>query len=431
MKDTVKSCEILCVGDELLFGDIVNTNAAYLARRLSQLGVSVHHQIVVGDDDEKLRAALSLAFSRSDLVITTGGLGPTYDDMTRQTVASALGRELRLDEQVLSGIRAYFERMGRVMTDNNSRQAMVPEGASVLPNARGTAPGLIVTDESGARTAILLPGPPGEMTAMFEASVVPYLKERAESVFVSKNVHIFGMGESQVEQILSELMHTLENPTVAPYCKTGEVRLRVRARAAEAKAAERLCDEVIGRIMQSEVGTFVYGVSQDDGDEYTMESAVVELLRQKGKTVATAESCTGGLVAKRLTDVPGASAAVVGGFVTYTNQMKMSLLGVSEQTLLDYTEISDRTAAEMARGARLKTGADIAVSTTGLAGPGGNGTYEAGTVFVAISTPDGEQVRALSLSSGRPRPYIREVAATHALDLIRQALIDGQNAKLN
>ena len=425
MQNVIRSCEVLCVGDELLLGDVVNTNAAVLARRLSQLGISVHHQCVVGDDDGRLREALALAFSRSDLVITTGGLGPTYDDMTRQTVASVLGRELSLDEQVLADIRGYFERTGRVMTPNNSRQAMVPAGAIVLPNQRGTAPGLIVSDERGENTAILLPGPPGEMRAMLEASVVPYLEARVQGVYVSKNVHVFGMGESQVEHCLGDMMQTLQNPTLAPYCKTGEVRLRVRAHAETQQAAQTLCDEVIERIRNSPVGPFVYGVSRDDGDEYTMEAAVIELARRTGRTVAVAESCTGGLVAKRLTDIPGSSAAVLGGFVTYTNEMKTSLLGVSEQTIREHTEISAEVAAEMARGARRVTGADVAVSTTGVAGPGSDGRFEAGTVYVGISTARGEQVRALSLPSARPRSYIREVAATHALDLIRQTLLEG------
>lgn len=422
MKGVIKSCEILCVGSELLLGDIVNTNAAYLAQQLSGLGICVYHQSVVGDNPERLSAAVRLAFSRSDLVITSGGLGPTYDDLTRETVAATLGRELVLSQEVLDGIRAYFERMGRVMTDNNIRQAMVPCGATVLPNSCGTAPGLIVSDEAGEHTAILLPGPPSELTAMFEQSVEPYLKERTDGVLVSKNVHIFGMGESQVEHILRERMVNTANPSVAPYCKTGEVRLRVTARAQDEASAVRMCDGAIDDIMKSEVGPSVYAVSEANGEPCSMERTVVELLRRAGKTVATAESCTGGLVAKRLTDVPGASAVVLGGFVTYTNQMKQTLLGVSEQTLREHTEISAPVAAEMARGARERTGADVAVSVTGLAGPGGKGRFEAGTVFVGLSTEQGEQVLSLSLSPRRPRDYIRTLAATHALDLIRRAL---------
>lgn len=425
MKQTVKTAEILCVGTELLLGDIVNTNAAYLARKLAELGICVYHQSVVGDSPERLTAALDLALSRADLVITSGGLGPTYDDLTRETVAATFGLPLELHADVLDGIRAYFDRMGRVMTQNNERQAMVPRGAIVLENTQGTAPGLIVRDEDMSKTVILLPGPPRELEPMFERSAIPYLRERSDYVLISNNVYIFGMGESAVENELKELMTEGQNPTVAPYCKAGEVRLRVTARAENEQAAQGLCDKAISAITASRVGAFVYAVRDAREGEYSMEKAVIEALTGAGKTVATAESCTGGLVAKRLTDVAGSSAAVKGGFITYTNEMKTALLDVGSDTLATHTEYSEQVAAEMARGARLRAGADVAVSTTGLAGPGG-GTEACpvGTVFIGISSEAGEQVLRLTLSPDRSRDYIRTLAATHALNLIRATLAE-------
>ena len=424
MKNAVKTAEILCVGTELLLGDIVNTNAAYLARRLAELGICVYHQSVVGDSPERLTDALDLALSRSDLVITSGGLGPTYDDLTRETVAAAFSLPLELDTGVLDGIRAYFDRTGRTMTQNNERQAMVPRGATVLENTQGTAPGLIVSDPQASKTVVLLPGPPRELEPMFERSVFPYLRERSDAVLVSKNVYIFGMGESAVEAELRELMTEGKNPTVAPYCKAGEVRLRVTARAEDEQNAAAMCDAAIANVLASRVGACVYAVRDARAGECSMEEVVVEKLIAQGKTVVTAESCTGGLVAKRLTDVAGSSAAVKGGFVTYTNEMKLAL-GVSPDTLAAYTEYSEQTAAEMARAARIAAHADISVSTTGVAGPGGGSRdCPVGTVFVGISTQEGEQAVRLTLSPDRSRDYVRTLAATHALNLIRRALQD-------
>ncbi len=420
---SIRTAEILCVGTELLVGDIVNTNAAALSRRLSQAGIDVRYQSVVDDHAERLKDALRLALSRVDLVVTSGGLGPTYDDITRECAAEVMGQPLSLDEGILTHIQDYFTRTGRVMTENNRRQAMVPNGATVLPNANGTAPGLLLIDETGDKTMVLLPGPPRELIPMWDHSVALYLKERVPCVLVSQNVHIFGMGESTVETVLRDLMQEERNPSVAPYCGTGEVRLRVTAKATDEQTANEMCHRTIRSIMESEVGPCVYAVVSTAEREATLEGVTIRELLYRNKTVATAESCTGGLVAKRLTDIPGSSAAVKGGFVTYTNEMKMSMLGVSSDTLDRYTAVSEQTAAEMARGARLRTGSDIAVSTTGYAGPGG-GTQECpvGTVFVGISTDEGERVTRLCLSPDRSRDYIRTLAASHALHLVFRAL---------
>lgn len=415
----IRTAEILCVGTELLLGDIVNTNAAYLAQKLAELGIGVYHQSVVGDHPERLTDALNLALSRADLVVLSGGLGPTYDDITREVTAAAFGRELMLDQDILEGIRSYFARSGRTMTDNNRRQAMVPEGATVLPNHHGTAPGLLLFDEARNKTVLLLPGPPRELEPMFADFARPYLQTRTDRVLFSLNVYVFGMGESTVEAHLRDLMTEGKNPTVAPYCKAGEVRLRITAQAEDEQTARDMCRRTLRHIMESEVGAFVYAVTPSTEGEATLEGVAIGELRRRGKTVACAESCTGGLIVKRLTDVPGSSAVVKGGFVTYTNEMKMAMLGVSGDTLEQYTAVSEQTAAEMARGARERTGADIALSTTGYAGPGG-GTDDCpvGTVFVGISTEEGEKVKRLTLSPDRSRDYIRTLAASHALHIL-------------
>ena len=414
----ISNAEILCVGTELLLGDIVNTNAAFLSTRLADLGINVYRHTVVGDNPDRLRRALLSALEESDLVITSGGLGPTYDDLTKETVASVFGKKLYLHERSLERIERYFAETGRVMTDNNRKQAMMPEGAVVFDNDYGTAPSLAIFDEERNKTVVMLPGPPNELIPIFNERVVPYLNERSHKVLLSKNVNIFGMGESAVETALEGLMQSASNPTVAPYCKEGEVRLRVTASAEDTKTAGKMCDEVIAKICETEVGNFVYGV-----DAETLERAVVLRLKQKGATLATAESCTGGLIAKRITDVSGASEVFLGGCVTYTNGAKMKLVGVSEKTLDEFDAVSAETAAEMARGARLALGADIGVSATGFAGPGG-GTEDkpVGTVFVGVSTAEGEKVKKLSLSSKKSRTYIRNVSANHAFSLIRSCL---------
>ncbi len=412
MKKQIETAEILCVGTELLLGDIVNTNASYLSQRLAELGIHVYRHTVVGDNPRRLRHALDIAFTEADLVITSGGLGPTYDDLTKETVADYFGRKMAMHGESLSAIRAYFERTGRTMTKNNEKQAMMPEGAVVFPNHYGTAPSLAI--EGDGKTAIMLPGPPGELTHIFEEEVRPYLEGRRASVLVSKNIHIFGMGESTVETELASLMTEATNPTVAPYCKEGEVRLRVTAESRSREEAARMCDGMIEKIRATEVGKYIYGI-----DIGSLERAVVEFLHERGLTLSAAESCTGGLIAKRITDISGCSDVFFGGCVTYTNEVKEALLGVSHETLEKYGAVSEQTAAEMARGVRMRLGTDIGVSATGIAGPsGGSADTPVGTVFIGISTRDGERVRGLSLSSMRSREYIRTVSAANAYDMI-------------
>ena len=418
----ISTAEILCVGTELLLGDIVNTNAAFLSRELAALGLGVYRHTAVGDNPQRLAKALDEALERADLVITSGGLGPTYDDLTKETVAAAFGLSLELHGHSLKRIEDYFARLGRVMTPNNAKQAMMPVGATVFDNDYGTAPSLAVTDKDTGKTVIMLPGPPGELVPIFRLKIAPYLSERTDAVLVSKNIHIFGMGESAVEDKIRDIMTESENPTVAPYCKEGEVRLRVTAKADSETAAAELCDGMIEKILSTEVGKFVYGIDVD-----SLERALVGKLIEKGRTLCCAESCTGGLIAERITDVSGCSAVFFGDCVTYTNEMKMALLGVSGETLERYTAVSAQTAREMARGARLRLGTDIAVSATGYAGPtGGTESDPVGTVYIGISTEKGEEYRRLSLSSMRSREYIRIVSASNALHMALEALKDGK-----
>lgn len=404
--------EILCVGTELLLGDIINTNAAHLSRELAGLGISVYHQTVVGDNPERLKAAVSLALSRADLVVMTGGLGPTCDDLTRETVAELFGRELIFRQDIADEIKSYFVSTKRKMTDNNLRQAMVPQGAEILYNDRGTAPGLMIDDGEG-HTVVMMPGVPSEMVNMFEKQVKPRLLGRRSDILVSRNLHLLGIGESAAEEILRPMMDEGVNPTVAPYAKEGEVRIRVTAKADSEEKALALCDAKLSEIFATEVGRFVYGI-----DVGSVENALVLELRKRGMTLACAESCTGGLIAKRIVDLSGCSDVFIGGAVTYANEAKVKLIGVLPETLEKYGAVSEQTAAEMARGVREALGADVGISTTGVAGPGG-GTPEkpVGTVFVAVSTKDGEVVKRLAISSARDRGFIRFVAASNALHL--------------
>ena len=308
------NAEILCVGTELLLGDTVNTNASFLAKELSQLGIHVYYQSVVGDNVGRLKEALQLALSRCDMVITTGGLGPTYDDLTKETVADYFGLEMQLDEKQLVRMRDYFDRIGREFTQNNVKQAMIPKGATALCNDNGTAPGVFLKDSG--KVVIMLPGPPREMRPMFQNYAVPLLKEDAESILVSRNIHIFGMGESKLESILHEKMLASTNPTIAPYAKDGEVLLRVTASAEDEASANRMLEAPVKEITDL-LGDYVYGINVG-----TLQNAVVIALKQKGWKVATAESCTGGLISKRITEVPGSSEVFHCGVCSYANRIK-------------------------------------------------------------------------------------------------------------
>lgn len=416
----IRTAEILCVGTELLLGDIINTNAAYLAKQLAALGISVYHQSVVGDHPQRLRAALEDAFSghgrpAADLVILSGGLGPTYDDLTKETVAAYFGREMYCHEPSLAAIKQYFARTGRTMPPTNQKQAMMPAGAFVLENPNGTAPGLAVGDEG--RTAVLLPGPPTELIPMFNDRVIPLIAPFCEQVLVSQNIHIMGLGESDVENRLKELMVSSVNPTIAPYCGPAEVRLRVTAKAADRETAAAMCREVVEKIRATSVGPYIYGI-----DVPNAETALLQRLKTLGWTVGVAESCTGGLMGQRLTGIPGASEVFLGGFITYQNEVKIRLLGVNPDTIRKVTEVSAEVAEQMAQGTRRALGCDLAISATGYAGPSG-GTEEnpVGTVYIGIATPHTTTSLRLYYPN-KSRQYIREAVASRAFIAAMEAV---------
>ena len=415
-----RSAEILCIGTEILMGDIVNTNAAYIAKELAGLGINVYHQSVVGDNPQRLREALELAFSRADIVITTGGLGPTYDDLSKETIAAFFGRELVMDQESLHRIECHFLRQNRPMTENNKKQAMMPQGCIIFPNNNGTAPGCAIegTGEQQGKTAIMLPGPPREMKPMFEESVKPFLLKDSDTRLVSHTMHFFGIGESMLESLLRDLMEHSLNPTVAPYAKTGEVQLRVTARVQNGEDAEALLQPVMEKIKE-QVGGYLYGI--DVGD---LQTAAVHALKVNGLHGAVAESCTGGYVAKRLTDVSGASEVFECGVVTYSNRMKHHLLGVSQQTLDTFGAVSEETAREMAAGVRRLSGAEIGISVTGNAGPEPSEGKEVGLVYIGVDGPEMSRVFMLQVNrrDQDARETIRYLASSHALSLILKAV---------
>ena len=414
-----KTAEILCVGTELLMGNVVNTNATAIARGLAELGLNLYHQSVVGDNPGRLREAVELALSRSDLLITTGGLGPTYDDLTKETIAGCLGRGLLPHEESRRAVLEHFRRMGRAPCPNNLKQAMMPEGARVFPNRNGTAPGCAIfgAGKWEGKVAILLPGPPRECEPMFREEVMPFLQEGSDTRLVSRCLYFFGIGESALAQKLDRLMRESQNPTVAPYAKTGEVMLRVTASVTDESEAEALMAPVLAQISEA-AGEFLYGV--DVGD---LQTAAVHLLKEKGLHVATAESCTGGLVSKRLTEVSGSSEVFECGICCYSNRIKAELLGVKENTLRTFGAVSREAAAEMAAGVRRLSGADIGISVTGNAGPSASEGKPVGLVYIGVDSLPYREVIELHIrrTDEDAREYIRWLASSNALDQILKA----------
>ena len=409
------TAEIIAVGTELLLGRVANTNARDISRALSSVGVEVLWHTAVGDDPARLSAAVETARSRADIIVTTGGLGPTYDDLTRQTVCGVFGRPLVLREDVLAEIRAYYQRnVHLTMPENNRQQAELPEGCVVFDNPVGTAPGCAF--EEGGTHVLMLPGPPFEMLAMLERHVLPYLRAISDQVILSRDVMTFGMGESAIEAMLREKMTRMTNPTLATYAKPSEVTLRATAKADSVEAAEALLAPVTEELTAL-LGDIVYGV-----DISGLDAACVRLLKEKGLTLATAESCTGGRIASALTALPGVSAVYRGGVVSYWTSVKGAVLGVPQEILDTYGAVSEETARAMAEGACRTTGAEIGVSVTGVAGPDPDerGT-EVGIVYVGLATPDGTFCRRLHLGKRR-RDRIQALAVNHALDTVRRYL---------
>jgi len=407
--------EIIAVGTELLMGQISNTNAQYISRKLAELGINVYFHTVVGDNPERLKNTIKTALERSDVVITTGGLGPTKDDLTKETIAQAMNRKLVLYEDILKQIEDFFVKRHRVMYKNNEKQAYLPEGCIIIPNANGTAPGCIV--EEAGKTVIMLPGPPKEMIPMFEDTVFPYLKKSAGVVIVSKMLKIVGIGESEMETRIMDLVDRQNNPTIAPYVSMGDITVRVTARCGSKDEAEKMLRTVVNEI-RSRLGDLVYS---EDGE--TLEQVVSNLLHERGLVISTAESCTGGQLAARIISLPGASKIFERGFVTYSNRAKIEELEVSEQTLARYGAVSRETAMEMLKGLMKKTKSQVNVAITGIAGPdGGTPEKPVGLVYIAANVQEQLVCRSYELMGNRER--IQNDACLRALDMVRRLILN-------
>lgn len=403
--------EIIAVGTELLLGQVVNTNAAYLSRSLAELGIDVYYQSVVGDNRERLLGAAKESFARSDLVIFTGGLGPTSDDITRETISEFFDLELEIDEDIVPKLKRYFENKHAIMPKTNIRQAMVPRGAVVLDNDCGTAPGLII--EKDGKTAVLLPGPPREMETMYQRKVRPYLEGKSSEQIYSKILKFFGIGESALEVTVADIIENQTDPTVAPYIGDGGVTLRITAKSSTQNAANEKIEPVANEI-KARLSRYFYGE-----DDETLAFAVCRLLRERNMSIATAESCTGGMVGEALTSVSGSSECYGFGVVTYANEAKERLLGVRRDTLEVYGAVSEQTACEMALGALRLSGADIALSVTGIAGPdGGSAEKPVGLVYIGFAAKDGVCTSYKNVFGG-DRSMVRSRAVNTALNIAR------------
>lgn len=408
--------EILAVGTEILLGNIVNTNAQYIANRLAQLGIEVYHQSVVGDNEERLRQAYDLAFKRAELVITTGGLGPTKDDLTKEVAFDYFGKEIILHEEVLKDIEGFFDKLHLVMGENNKKQACFPKDAIIMPNNNGTAPGCII--EENNKILAVLPGPPREMKAMFEESLVPYLMKFQNGVLHSKTLRIIGMGESKVAEVIEDIIDRSKNPTVAPYAKEGEVTLRITAKAKNDEEADKLIVPVEEEV-RSRLGMAVYGEG-----EISIEDVIGKMLVDNKLTIATAESCTGGLLAGTIINYPGISEVFKEGAITYTNESKIKRLKVKKDILDKFGAVSSQTAAEMAEGVAKMAGTDIGISTTGLAGPGGGSEEKpVGLVYVGLYLKGEVKTKEFNLVGDRQR--IRVATVNRTLEWLRRELLKG------
>ena len=406
--------EIIAVGSELLLGNVANTDAQYVSEKLAAVGVDVLYHTAVGDNPERLRQVTDIARRRCDLLIFIGGLGPTYDDLTKDTVCAAFGVATEFHEDVMEEISGYFKNVfRREMPDCNRRQAYLPKGCTVLHNPVGTAPGCVFTADGV--TVAMLPGVPHECRYLTDHALLPYLQARQESMILSHTLHVFGLTEPKVQEELGDLMNGAVNPSLAPYAKGAEVQLRLTAKAATEADCERLLAPLMQAVRQR-LGAHVYGVDMGSPEQHA-----VQALTRRRLTVSAAESCTGGLIAKRLTDVPGASAAFLGGVVSYTNDVKHGVLGVPEALLQQYGAVSEPVAKAMAEGARRITGSSLALSVTGLAGPDGDDRGNpVGTVYIGLAKAGGTQVTQLFLKGDRKS--IRQQAADYAFALLNKYL---------
>lgn len=404
--------EIIAVGTEILLGDIVNTNAQYLSKSLAELGIEVYYQSVIGDNENRLIDQFQESFNRSDLVITTGGLGPTKDDLTKECAAKYFNEKLYLDENSLKRIEQYFIKTGRKINEGNKKQAYFPKDAIILTNNNGTAPGCIIN--SKGKILILLPGPPKEVVPMFKESVIPYLKKLTDCTIISKTLKICGIGEGHMAEKISHIINKQTNPTVAPYAKEGEVTLRITAKANSKEEANKLIEP-----MEKEIRNIL----KDDiyGEESTtLEDVVGDILIKNNISIGVAESCTGGLLSGKLINYPGISAVFKEGMVTYSNESKIIRLGVRKETLEKYTSVSKEVALEMAEGIAKAANSDVGISTTGVAGPAVSDGNPVGLVFIGLYIKGKTFVKMLEFNGNREK--IRNLAVINALDMLRREL---------
>lgn len=415
--DRTMIAELVFVGTEILLGNIVNTNGAFLAEKCAELGLSCYYQTVVGDNEERMKETLKRAISRSDIVIVCGGLGPTPDDLTKEVAAQVMGMELQEDLHTKERIEEYFRNsQWKEIPDSNWKQALVPKGALVLDNSNGTAPGLVLEEKK--KSMILLPGPPNEMIPLFMEQVIPYLGKKQPEVIYSKMVKLAGIGESQVAERIQDLIEKQTNPTLATYAKTGEVHLRITAKAKNKKTAKKLLKPIV-KELKARFGNAIYTTKEN----ITLEDAVVKLLRKRKWKVTTAESCTGGLLAGRLINAAGASKVIQQGYITYSNKAKRNLLGVEKITLEQYTAVSDQVVYEMAEGGAKAANADVCIAITGLAGPdGGSEAIPVGTVYIGCCLHGAVKVEQYQFKGNRQK--IRDYAVVRALNLLRLCILE-------
>lgn len=409
--------ELISVGTEILLGNIVNTNASFLAEKCATLGLSLYYQTSVGDNPQRLEETIQTALNRSDVVILSGGLGPTQDDLTKEVAAKVMGKSLIEDEHSKERIKEYFKKsQTKTITDNNWKQALIPEGAIAVDNNNGTAPGVII--EENGKSVILLPGPPDELIPMFMNDIFAYLNKLQPETIYSQTVKICGVGESTAETMIKDLIDEQTNPTVAPYAKIGEVHLRVTAKAKDEEEAKKLIKPIV-KELKARFGKNVYSTKENE----TLEAAVIKLLQKNELTVTTAESCTGGMLAARLVNVPGVSEVFREGFITYSNKAKRKSLSVQKSTLKKYGAVSEKTAKEMAKGGVFATDSDVCVAITGIAGPDG-GTEEkpVGLVYIACYINDKVTVKEFNLKGNRSK--VREQSVVKALTLLRECILD-------
>ena len=410
------TAEIISIGTELLLGQITNTDARDIAQRLARIGINVLYTTEVGDNPERLARCIEIAKERVDIIITTAGLGPTVDDLTKVLLAKSFGLELVMDEKEKEGLYDYITNEGysEDMSRNNLQQAMLPEGCTVFHNYWGTAPGCAF--QKDGKVVLMFPGPPKECIPMFDQYGIPYLKQFSDEEIFSHEIRVFGTSESAMDFMMRDIMKDLTNPSMAPYAKEADCFLRVTAKARSEEEAEAMMKPVIEKAVEI-LGDNVYGF-----DISCVEERVFQLMSQQKKTFATAESCTGGDIARRFTDMSGASEFYVGGAVTYTDDVKAKVLGIDPELIREHTAVSEPVARAMAENIRRITGADYAVSTTGLAGPDGDGFHEVGTVFCGLAMEGKTEVIELHLGANRTRDYIRRCAGNFCFDMLRRAM---------